>query len=198
MKSEFSLSQGAGHKLENAIIRAEGGTTEVEWLSAGDNFKRIILLASGEFELTPVAKVVASTIAFNYGMSLSEMISVGNYGWKNDLYTEKNFPIKGDGEVVMPHLHHFGRDISSENAIKELDKLGLRPATLPELLLFGANNPEEQKKYPIVALDPERVFRYCGRRFVPALDCDGYERDLRLYSWGDDWGGAWRFAVVRK
>ena len=153
----------------------------------------------GEFTLTPVAKAVASAITFAYEMSLSEMITAGNYDWKNDLYTEKNFPIKGDGEVVMPHLHHFGRDISSENAIKELDKLGLRPATLPELLLFGANNPEEQKKYSIVALDPERVFHDdYGSRSVPALYYDGRRRDLYLYYWRGDWRGSWRFAVVRK
>ena len=51
MDSEFVLTQGAGQKLEFAVNRNGGNTTDVEWLSTGNNFKLVGLLARGEAEL---------------------------------------------------------------------------------------------------------------------------------------------------
>ena len=62
------MSQGVGNKLELAIGRNDGDATYVEWLSSGNNFKSVILLASGQAELvlkpkpTPVAEVIDSII----------------------------------------------------------------------------------------------------------------------------------------
>ena len=51
MDSEFVLTQGAGHKLETAIKRNGANIGDVEWLSAGENFKSVMMLARGEAEL---------------------------------------------------------------------------------------------------------------------------------------------------
>ena len=51
MSSPFILSQGAGQKLEFAIDRNGGNTDDVDWLSAGENFKSVILLARGQAEI---------------------------------------------------------------------------------------------------------------------------------------------------
>lgn len=75
-------------------------------------------------------------------------------------------------------------------------KAGFRPALIEDLLALGAEYPELQKQFPIVALgsvwqDPG------GRRRVPYLRWDGGGRDLDLYWFGDDWDERWRFAAVR-
>lgn len=57
--SEFILRQSAGQKLEFAVGRNGCGTLEVEWLSEGENFKSVGLLARGEAEL--VLKVKPAT-----------------------------------------------------------------------------------------------------------------------------------------
>ncbi|MFA6273216.1 MAG: hypothetical protein WC673_01865 [Candidatus Paceibacterota bacterium] len=58
MNSEFVLTQGAGQKLEFAVNRNSGVTTDVDWLSAGENFKSVILLARGLAELVVKIKTI--------------------------------------------------------------------------------------------------------------------------------------------
>jgi hypothetical protein len=52
------MSQGAGQKLEFAFQRNDGNTSDLDWLSTGENLKSVILLARGEAELTVKAKPV--------------------------------------------------------------------------------------------------------------------------------------------
>jgi hypothetical protein len=52
----FALSQGAGQKLEFAFQRNDGTTSDLDWLSTGENLKSVILLARGEAELTVKVK----------------------------------------------------------------------------------------------------------------------------------------------
>lgn len=56
MNSTFTMSQGAGQKLEFAFQRNDGTTSDLDWLSTGDNLKSIILLARGEAELVHKTK----------------------------------------------------------------------------------------------------------------------------------------------
>ena len=56
MRDKFTLSGGQSAKLETAIDRNGGETTDVEWLCAGDNFRLVMSLARGEAELTFKAK----------------------------------------------------------------------------------------------------------------------------------------------
>jgi len=95
----------------------------------------------------------------NYTMSLADMIKVGGYDWVNENIIEVNFPrnenrgkFKVDAELI-----HFGRNISSDSAVAEMDKMGYRPATIEELLSFGVTNPEIQRQFPVVA--PRFVLR---------------------------------------
>jgi hypothetical protein len=140
----------------------------------------------------------AQMIQFNYNMSAEEMILAGKYNNADiilKLFAERNHSIEGSGEVAMPYLHQFGHLIRSENVVGELARQGLRCATLPELLLFGVNYPEVQRKCHIVAPDP--VCRSYGS--VPVLwsYADG-EREMGFWGWGGDWGAFWHFAVVAK
>ncbi len=56
MNSTFTLSQGAGQKLEFAFQRNDGNTADLEWLSTGDNLRSVIQLARGEADLGLKAK----------------------------------------------------------------------------------------------------------------------------------------------
>jgi len=77
--------------------------------------------------------------------------------------------------------------------------MNLRPATLPELLAFGAKYPDKQKEFPIMALgsvwiDPD------GDRRVHSLGWVEGERELHL-GWdkpGYVWGDYCRFLAVSK
>ena len=146
--------------------------------------------------LPPILPTFQVTV--DYGKSLAEMIAAGNYDWVNEDITQDHFPIKGSGqeekEVV---LFHFDKVMTSEQAITDMDKAGFRPVLIEEFLALGAQQPELQKKFPIICLDS--VWRSShGDRYVPCLDCDGARRDLHLYGLGLAWVVDYRFVAVRK
>ena len=92
-------------------------------------------------------------VTVDYSKTLEQMIADGKYDWKNSDIKAKNFPLNGQGTTAVNiELVHFNRNIESDTALAELDKMGLRPATLPELLAFGAKYPDKQREFPIVAL----------------------------------------------
>ena len=138
-------------------------------------------------------------LSVDYSQSLEQMIAEGNYDWKNSDITAKRFPVVGNGiEQFEAKLFHFDRNtVSQDNvdAIKADDPANpWEPGKIEHLLAFGAKYPEEQRKYPVIALGS--VARVCGGRSVPCLNRGGAERDLSW--WGDGWGGDCRFLAVRK
>ena len=102
---------------------------------------------------------------------------------------------KSRGEV---ELINFNKIISSEEVLKELDKQGLIPANLTELLEFAKNKPNEafNSDYLVIALGS--VAGVDGERQVPYLRDWDDERWLDLYWFGGDWHDYFRFAAVRK
>lgn len=141
-------------------------------------------------------------VLVDYGQTLQQMIANGKYDYANSDITASNFPPPAGGQGsgqqnVVVELVHFGRDMESEAVLKEFEARGLRAATLPELLAFGATYPEKQREFPIIALGSVWQDRY-GNRSVPCLLRWGASRELDLL-WDDDWWfGHCRFAAVRK
>lgn len=88
-------------------------------------------------------------------------------------------------------LYLFDRYISSEDAIKEMENEGYRPANIYELLLWKEWNEKDW----VVALGS--VGLVSGGRGVPCLDEVGSKRCLGLYWWDGDWNGYYRFLAVR-
>ena len=143
--------------------------------------------------------LTSGLLVVDYSKSLEVMIAAGRYDWKSSDITDKRFPIKGKGKVELEtKLFHFNRDISSEKAVEliEADDNAWESAKIEDLLAYGAKNPEEQRKYPIIGLGS--VCRVGGRRIVPRLDRDDSERGLNLRYWDVDWSGYVRFLAVRK
>jgi hypothetical protein len=103
-------------------------------------------------------------------------------------------------ETLTTRLFHFNRYISSLDAISTIrasdPQNPWEPANIEILFLYGANNPDEQRKYPIVGLGSVAEVR--GNRRVPCLDGQVPLRSLVLDWWDGDWGGHCRFLAVRK
>jgi hypothetical protein len=138
------------------------------------------------------------TVTVNYDLSLEEMIAAGRYDWKHYDITAERFPLQGEGQVeVEITLVHIGRDMSTDNVLKELDARGLRSAKIEELLALGADQPELQRKFPIIALGSV----WCGLgggRNVVDIATDYAGRCLRVRWYESDWAGIYRFVTVRK
>ncbi|MFA6295199.1 MAG: hypothetical protein WC666_02120 [Candidatus Paceibacterota bacterium] len=54
MNGKFMLSQGAGQKLEFAAQRNDGTSEDIDYLSAGENFRAVTLLRKGKAKLVEV------------------------------------------------------------------------------------------------------------------------------------------------
>ncbi|MEK7629579.1 MAG: hypothetical protein AAB394_03635 [Patescibacteria group bacterium] len=138
------------------------------------------------------------SLTLNYYLPLAEAIAIGKYDGVNSDITEEHFPKTRTGttELEEAQLVHFNRPIDSDDALKELDKMGLRPGELPELLAFGAKYPEKQKEFPIIALGS--VWRRRGLRDVPVLWSDSGGRNLLLLWYDSWWFDSYRFLAFRK
>ena len=137
-------------------------------------------------------------VTIDYGMSLADMIEAGHYDWTNSDITAEHFPIKGRGKAeVKLELVHFDRAVSTDEALEELDKQGLRPAKIEELLAFGAAYPEIQHEFPVICLGSVWSDRDDGRS-VPDLGRRGSRRRLYLDWVALDWPDYCRFLAVRK
>jgi hypothetical protein len=195
-KSQFLSGFGVAFEIFKRIADAvleQGG-------SDGD-LRRVLSeegLASG------VAKLIVSSVRQSFKVlvdctkSLAEMIQAGSYGYVNSDINSKNFRVEGQGQQkVEVVLFHFKRAISIDDALREMEKAGYRPARIEELLALGAQYPDLQKQFPIVALGSmwQNPNGYCGVAFLGRVDA---ERKLSSDWIESDWSGGCRFVAVRK
>jgi len=139
-------------------------------------------------------------IIVDYTRSLAEMIGAGAYYRVNPNITSEHFTIegKGQGKVELnPEFVHYDKCMKSNGIFRDLDMSGLRPATPPELLAYGEKYPDEQRKYPIVALG-SAWRRWFGFRYVVYLYCYKSKRLLDLRTWAGEWDKDCRFLAFRK
>jgi hypothetical protein len=128
----------------------------------------------------------------NYDESVEDAVKAGHYDWVSSNINSHNFSTtqKGSRRVEMK-LIHFDRVISTEEALRELDRMGYRPSELHELLAFGRDHPE----IPIIGL--ASVWRDArGYARVPYLDRHGSKRNLNLNWVENDWNEVCRFAAL--
>ncbi len=138
------------------------------------------------------------SVVVDYDMSLAVMIKAGKYDWVNNDITAEHFPVTGSGKTeVNVELVHLNKSVSSEAVLAHMEANGLRPATLAELLAFGAKYTEIQIEFPVIALGSSWVDSG-GDRGVPGLVRRDSERGLDLGWFDGDWGGYGRFLAVRK
>ena len=66
---------------------------------------------------------------------IENLIKKGNFTWVNSEITEEHYPSeKIRGKVK---IFHFDYSISSEDAVKEIEKAGYQPANACELLEYA-------------------------------------------------------------
>lgn len=198
MSGNASIEVGHFAELASAVIqqlpRDIDTVTAQGWIE-----NRAALHKALRAMLLPTAQSInlIYPITLNYGLFFEEMITAGKYDWKNDDITERHFPVKGEGmREVMTELIHFNRYMESEDVLRELDKRGLRPATIEELFAFGAKYPELQRQFPVVALGS--IWQHLDYRDVPCLWGSTSERSLDLDWFGYRWHDCYRFLAARK
>lgn len=146
---------------------------------------------------TPTIVSYPSLIVPYHGpLTIAPLIVAGKYDYVNSDITDEYFPQEREGEViVVPQTVHFDRDISTDDAIAEIKKLGKRSWNAAECLAFGAANPELQRQFPLTALG--QFWQHPnGDRHVVHLGRHGNERHAHLDWIDDDWGRFCRFGVV--
>ncbi|MFA4942506.1 MAG: hypothetical protein WC564_02605 [Patescibacteria group bacterium] len=160
-----------------------------------------IALINGSVKSKKVRVKAPIKLTVDYAKTVNQAVADGKYNAANNDISSENFPVPGEliGKKVKisGKIFHFNRGISSEDVIKEMDEAEFRPATLMELLAFGAAYPELQKQYSIIALGSFWI-DYDRRRYVPYLGKDSVDRRLDLDQFGNDWRAWYRFFGVRK
>lgn len=102
---------------------------------------------------------------------------------------------KENREVSFEYVHQ-ARGASLDDVLAEMDRKDLRPALYEELLGFAKKYPDEQGKFPIVALGSE--IDVDGRRDFACLWKGAQGRNLRLGWFDEGWLIDCRFLAVRK
>jgi hypothetical protein len=137
-------------------------------------------------------------VVVNYDLSVEEAVEAGNYQAVNADITHEHFSWKQKGQIAAEIvLVRFEHRMTSQGVIDELENEGLRPAELPEILAFGAQYPEVQRKFSVVGLGSIWQDRK-GSRNVPCLYEASEGRYLDLHWWDDGWYAYSRFAALRK
>lgn len=182
---------------------------EMKKSGSPDDWFHRLATPEGDSVVADMAKVMQEAwgfltyaIAVDYTKTVEQMVaSVKCDGYVNPDINTKSFGdevvvkkgAKEDLEVVLLHLN---REATSDEVLAEMERLGLRAATLAELLAFGAIYPEKQREFPIAALGSSCVLY--GSRRVAYLWGNASRRDLGLDDLGGGWGAGWRFLAVRK
>lgn len=129
--------------------------------------------------------------------TLKQFIQAGKFDYVNKNINDTNFPDFAKMPNEKTELVHFDKVINSDDVLKELESKSMRPANLKELLQFAIDNPDEQRKYSIIALGS--VWQdWGGDRRVPCLWFGSGERYLDLVWFENDWYEYNRFLAVRK
>jgi hypothetical protein len=141
---------------------------------------------------------IVFTVIVDYTKSLEAMIEDGHYDSKDSDITVDNFPVVGSSQVAVDlKLIRRGKNKSTTDVLADLDRRGLRPATLPELLAFGAKYPDEQRKYPIIALGSIGACRINSRSVVYLIE-DAGSRKLDVSSFECKWFSHCCFLAAKK
>jgi hypothetical protein len=120
----------------------------------------------------------------------------GGYEWQNHSSCAGIDQTPGSPKATVMLVKQFGRAMTSEAAIAEMDRLGYRPATHLEAYAFAKANPDLQSQFWIVALGSSAVRG--GGRYVAMLRGASGGRLLGAYWFDRVWNGLYRFLAVRK
>lgn len=134
----------------------------------------------------------------DYSLSFEDALLAGHYdGVGGMAYLKQMYLTESKSGKVKDNfaLLAFGREMKTEKVLAFMKKNNLRPATLKELLAFGADAPEEQRAFWVVELAS-----FNGD--CPAILMSGWGRyaafrpDMPVTNPGTKWPKGARFLVV--
>lgn len=153
--------------------------------------------------MTAIATDDQYMVTVDYTKSLADMIDAGNYDGINSQILEQDFPIQQtdiENSNTKLFLVHLNRVVTEKDVLDHMDKMGLRPARIEELLALGQKYPDLQRQFPIAAFGSIHVGPD-GHHGVPCLYKGGSTRNLDLW-WiippDDRWHETFRFVAVSK
>ncbi|MBI3330238.1 MAG: hypothetical protein HYZ81_26465 [Nitrospinae bacterium] len=180
------------------------GTQEGEWLIGqfadlivqSEWATRNVFRVTVNHRLSVEAMVLAGR--YNRSLPMETMVLVGAaLAGVYDFLSLKNFTVSPEGKTEVDiELVHFGQMMVTGDVLRKLDQKGLRPATLRELLAFGAQYPAVQRVFPIVALGSSWV-EGINTRTVAYLWGNPAERGIGRRWFVSKWRDVYRFAAAR-
>jgi len=221
-KSEFLSALGVmweiWKSLTDEILSLGGDDEAIRLIETDDDLRLQIaeLVMAKARGIKDAAKQIVSPyltsvhdLVIDFSRDLGQMIAAGKYDWINSDITAEHFPLNGAGKrKVRVELLHFNQYFKNgDEAIAKLKEVNdwlvqqganyrYRFACIEELLALGAVRPDLQRQFPIAALGS--IWRRAGDRNFAYLRRDDARRYLSLSCLEDDFGGGWRFAVVRE
>jgi hypothetical protein len=155
--------------------------------------EQVQALIEGKDERLNIFKVTV-----DYGLTPEQMIAAGRYDSVDGVITSAHFPVQGEGKVEREFvLVHFNEVMTTDEVLSELDRRGLRPAKIEELLALGATRPDLQREFLLEALGSS--FKDdIGVHSYPCLYGLGVDRGLGLDYDVNGLDEFSRFLAVRK
>ena len=121
-----------------------------------------------------------STLHVNYDAQYTQMVEVGKYDHHFEEAHEKFWSADETGQKdIQISLFTFDREVTSGEVVKEMGKDGFRPATVKELLAFGAANPKCHLEGDTVALGSK--YEVFGCEMVPMIFPNQRENNTHIY-----------------
>lgn len=137
----------------------------------------------------------------NYNRPMESVIRAGEYDWKNNNVTYKNFPRQDFGKYrVTAYLFWYNHSIESKKFLSNVGKRrnqGIVAGGVLDLLVFGEKHPDVQREISVVELRDIWVDSN-GERKVVGLWGPFDGRGLYLGSFDAGWGSYCCFLAVRK
>lgn len=138
-------------------------------------------------------------LTVGYDTPFAELVAAGHYDYVSPDITEEHFRVGWGDRDIESFIVHLHLPTSTDNVVKEMERHDLRPATMPELLAFGAQHPNSQREFPILALgsiwdDPQSGYR----RAVRILEHPGDRRLDLSWDHGAGWNQIYHFLAVQK
>jgi hypothetical protein len=142
------------------------------------------------------------TTTVDYSLSLGQMILAANFGHVNSDITPKSFKVIGSGvAVLMAELFHLEPSASHQDVVREMEKVGFRPANIEELIAYGTIMPDEQWELDIIGFGSIGQLDQIEGRWiygVPRIFRASQGRELNLTGFGyRNWSEEVRFLGVR-
>jgi hypothetical protein len=109
-------------------------------------------------------------------------------------YTKPTTPLEA---YLLSYNNDENTRILSDKILEDLGRIGLRPATLEELILLGIVHPEFNKRDGRYLIGLTKYEVNGGSR-APFLYCVGGNREVNWDGWVGGWVDGFRFVCVRK